>query len=102
MSLIHIINGFCGMLLRWSAVTCVMRLAFGVEYMATTRLFLVLSFILLLCPSDKTNGQISPNAGHEGVWWSECIAPDVHNFGTRWKRVVIPAFFYGAREVGGG
>lgn len=57
---------------------------------------MVLSFILLsLCPSDKKKGQISPNAGHEDLWGCGCIAPDVHNFGARWKRVVRPAFFLG-------
>lgn len=47
---------------------------------------LVLSFtVLSLCLNDKKNGQTCPNAGHEGVWGSGCIGPDVHNFGTRWK-----------------
>jgi hypothetical protein len=63
----------------------------------------VLFFTLLsLCPSDKKNGQTSPNAGHEGVWGSGCIAPDVHNFGTRWKREVRPVFFGTGGTWGGG
>jgi hypothetical protein len=63
-----------------------MRLAFGVEYMATTRFLFGTVFPLLsVCLSDKKNGRTCPNAGHAGVWGSRCVAPDVHNFGTRWN-----------------
>jgi len=53
MSLIHIINGFCGMLLRFSAVTRIIRLAFGVEYMATTGLLFGTVFYSVVIVSER-------------------------------------------------